>query len=272
MGGRTGDYLAERHAEHEISQREEDMASIETIKSDLVIVGCGIAGLSAGVSALQSGVSVTLLERAPEEEFGGNTRWTEAYLRMKNDTEISDDFEEQFAANVGPNLDPNVVAEVAGDYANWSPVVRSHAFPDSELISTFAAQVSPTIAWLKSFGLKFGPQPIYLLTQNTTRIAAQGGGLALIERLMVEAKTLGADVRFRTTAIELVRYPSGRIAGVRVTGPTGMRQAILGENTIFASGGFQGNQEMMTRYIGPKACHIRPVARGAPTTEAKVFG
>jgi glycine/D-amino acid oxidase-like deaminating enzyme len=61
------------------------MASIETIKSDLVIVGCGIAGLSAAVSALQSGVSVTLLERAPEEEFGGNTRWMEAYLRMKND-------------------------------------------------------------------------------------------------------------------------------------------------------------------------------------------
>jgi hypothetical protein len=48
---------------------------------------------------------------------------------------------------------------------------------------------------------------------------------------MVEAKTLGADVRFRTTAAELVRDPSGRIAGVRVTGPTGMRQEILGENT-----------------------------------------
>jgi tricarballylate dehydrogenase len=29
-----------------------------------------------------------------------------------------------------------------------------------------------------------------------------------------------------------------------------------------ASGGFQGNQEMMTRYIGPKARYIRPVARG----------
>jgi tricarballylate dehydrogenase len=154
-------------------EREEDTASIKAITSDLVIVGCGIAGLSAAVSALQSGVSVTLLERAPEEEFGGNTRWTEAYLRMKSDTEISDDFEEHFAANVGSNLDPNVVAEVAGDYASWSPVVMSHAFPDPELISTFAAQVPPTIAWLKSFGLKFGPQPIYLLAQNTTRIAAQ---------------------------------------------------------------------------------------------------
>jgi tricarballylate dehydrogenase len=52
---------------------------------DLVIVGCGIAGTSAAVTALEAGLSVTLLERAPEEEFGGNSRWTEAYLRMKND-------------------------------------------------------------------------------------------------------------------------------------------------------------------------------------------
>ena len=231
-------------------------------ETDLLVVGCGIAGLSAAVSALQGGLKVTLLERAPEEEFGGNTRWTEAYLRMKNDAEISDDFEDHFAANAGFNLDPNVLAELAHDYGQWPPLVKAHPFPDPEVISTFATQVPPTIAWLKSFGLKFGPQPIYLLTQNTTRIAAQGGGLALIERLMTEAKTLRADVRFQTTAVELLRERSGRVAGVVATGPDGLRQEIRANNIVFASGGYQGNQEMMTRYIGPKARHIRPVARG----------
>ena len=67
--------------------------------------------------------------------------------------------------------------------------MKAHALPDPELIAHFAASVPPTIAWLKSFGLRFGPQPIYLLTQSTTRIAAQGGGLALIERLMREARS-----------------------------------------------------------------------------------
>jgi len=75
--------------------------------SDLVIVGCGIAGLSAAVTALQAGLSVTLLERAPEAEFGGNSRWTEAFLRMKNDAEVADDFEAVFADNAGWNLDPS---------------------------------------------------------------------------------------------------------------------------------------------------------------------
>ena len=186
---------------------------------DLVIVGCGIAGTSAAVTALQAGLAVTLLERAPEEDFGGNSRWTEAYLRMKNDAEVSDDFEEKFAQNAGANLDPNVLDAVAGEYQHWPPYVKAHALPDPELIEHFAKNVPPTIAWLKSFGLKFAPQAIYLLTQSTTRIAAQGGGLALIERLMQEAKTLGAEVRFRTTAVGLLRDPDGRIAGVQVIDP-----------------------------------------------------
>jgi len=231
-------------------------------QSDLLIVGCGIAGTSAAVTALQAGLTVTMLERAPEEEFGGNSRWTEAYLRMKNDAEVSDDFEERFALNAGANLDPNVLDAVAGEYAHWPAIVKSHPLPDPELISHFAREVPPTIAWLKGFGLKFGPQPIYLLTQSTTRIAAQGGGLALIERLMQEARVLGADVHFRTTAVDLLREVDGRVAGVKVVDPEGRQSELRARATLLASGGYEGNPEMMTHYLGPRAAHIRPVARG----------
>ncbi len=233
-----------------------------SIKTDLIVVGCGIAGLSAAVSALQGGLSVTLLERAPEEEFGGGTRWTEAYMRMKNDSEISDDFEEHFAANAGINLDPNVLSAVAQPYENWPDYVKAHPFPDPEVISQFAASAPSTIAWLKSFGLRFEPQPIYLLTQNTTRIAAQGGGLAMIERLMAEAKTLGARVLYRTTAVDLLRDGTGRIDGVAAVGPDGVRSDLRAGAVVLASGGYQGNSEMLTRYMGARARNIRPVARG----------
>jgi tricarballylate dehydrogenase len=229
---------------------------------DLLVVGCGIAGMSASVTALQAGLKVLQLERAPEAEFGGNSRWTEAYLRMKNDSEIADDFEERFAQNAGVNLDPNVLDAVAGEAEHWPAWVKAHPLPDPELIAHFAAQVPPTIAWLKGFGLKFGPQPIYLLTQSTTRIAAQGGGLALIERLMQEARTLGARIRFRTTAVDLLRSADGRVRGVVAVGEDGERVPLHARATLLASGGYQGNPEMMTHYLGPHAAHIRPVARG----------
>ena len=181
---------------------------------------------------------------------------------MKNDSEISDDFEVSFALNAGLNIDPNVLDAVGGSYEHWPAWVRSHPLPDPELISHFAANVPPTIEWLKSFGLRFGPQPIYLLTQGTTRIAAQGGGLALIERLMQEAKSLGVDVRFRTTAVDLLRDDDGRVAGVATVGPDGSRGAVRARATVLASGGYQGSPEMMSRYMGERAARIRPVARG----------
>src|SRR3954463_3250863 len=61
---------------------------------DVIVIGCGISGLSSAVSANSAGARVLVLERATQEEFGGNTRWTESYFRMKSEDEVSDDFEE----------------------------------------------------------------------------------------------------------------------------------------------------------------------------------
>ncbi len=230
---------------------------------DVLIVGCGVAGMSAAVTALENGLKVVNLERATPDDFGGNSRWTEAYLRMKNDSEVSDDFEEHFARNAGFNLDPNVLSAVAGGYDHWPQYVKAHPFPDPELISTFAQSVAPTIAWLKGFGLKFGPQPIYLLTQSTSRIAAQGGGLALIEALRAKALALGGEIRYRTTAVDLLRNEAGQVLGVVALDSTGKRHSIEARHVILASGGFEGNAEMLTQYLGAaRARHIRPVAIG----------
>ena len=52
---------------------------------DLLVVGSGIAGLSAAASAMQAGAHVGVLEHAVREERGGNTRWTQALMRMKSE-------------------------------------------------------------------------------------------------------------------------------------------------------------------------------------------
>lgn len=234
----------------------------EQQEQDVVIVGSGIAGLSAAVTALQSGLKVTIVERATETDYGGNTRWTEAYLRMKNDAEIADDFEEQLVDNAGLNLDPGVLKAVSQDYSGWPANVKAHPLPDPELIGRFADRVPATIGWLKSMDLRFSPQPTYLLTQNTSRIVTEGGGLALIERLMSEARALGVEVLFRTTAVSLLHDDTGRVSGLLVIDPEGGRQHLRARNVVLASGGFQGNAEMMARYMGQRAAKIRPVAPG----------
>ncbi|MSP66653.1 MAG: FAD-dependent oxidoreductase [Alphaproteobacteria bacterium] len=230
---------------------------------DVVVVGCGIAGLAAAVTAAEGGQKVQVLERATFTERGGNTRYTEAFLRMRDEATVSDDFEADFAANAGYHLDPALVAGAAGDYANWPSLLRSLSFADPELVATFASGIPEAVAWLKGHGVRFGDTPFFGLTESIQRIAVQGGGLALIEALTPIAERLGVAFAYQTTAHDLVIDGTGRVAGVRAMNADGGRGVYrAAKGVVLASGGFQGNAEMMARYIGPHGRYARPVSRG----------
>ena len=96
----------------------------------MIVVGSGIAGLSAALSAAETGADVVIVERAAEGEHGGNTRYTEAYLRMKSIDEVADDFIDHLAANSGGYTDPSIEQEMVQDYDDWSPLARSQSMAD----------------------------------------------------------------------------------------------------------------------------------------------
>ncbi len=228
----------------------------------VVVAGCGIAGLSAAVSAAEAGAAVTVLERATREERGGNTRWTEAFMRMKTEEEVSDDFVDHFMENAGWHLDPSLVNETARDYAQWPAIVKALSFTDPEVIGTLAAEAGPTLGWLKTLGIRFSDMPTYLLTQSTTRICPVGGGQALVDALAGRAEELGVDFRYETTAVEFLRDAAGEVTGLRArSGAEGALVAFEGK-VILACGGFEGNDEMQAQYYGERSRYIRPVARG----------
>jgi tricarballylate dehydrogenase len=233
-----------------------------TLAFDVVVVGCGIAGLSAAVAALEQGARVAILERSGVEDRGGQTRWTEAQMRMKSEHDVADDFESHFAANAGHYLDPELVSEAAGNYENWSSIVKVLNFTDPELIATIARRAGATLQWLKGFGVRFDFQPGYFITTCTTRISPVGGGLALIEALAAAAEQKGATFFYRTTARSLVTDDTGRVRGVLAVGGRHRTLRFASKSVVLASGGFEGNPEMLTHYLGPKARYLRPVARG----------
>jgi succinate dehydrogenase/fumarate reductase flavoprotein subunit len=69
----------------------------------------------------------------------------------------------------------------------------------------------------------------------------------LVERLV----QLGGDLRLETPLIGL-RETGGRVTGVRVAGPNGDGE-IDADVVVLASGGFQGNTELLQRYATPHA-------------------
>ena len=231
---------------------------------DVIVVGCGIAGLSAAVSAQQAGARVALLERAPREERGGNTRYTESFWRMRSHDAVSEDFWDRFAENAGGHLDPAVIADSAKPYEAWPRLLRGLGFVDPELVAALADNAGPTLRWLTGFGVAFDFLPNYFITESTTRMAPAGGGLALVEALATYAESVPESIaiRYETTARRLALDEDGRVTGIEATGADNRTTRLRARAVVLASGGFQGNPEMLSRYLGPQSQFIRPVARG----------
>jgi tricarballylate dehydrogenase len=221
---------------------------------DVVVVGTGVAGLSAAVAATEAGARVGVIERAAEGSHGGNTRYTEAFLRMKSLEEVSDDFEDCFAAESGYNIDERLLLDsISSDRA---PIMPPGLNP--EVIAVFAENAGPTLAWMQTAGVRFGPTETPFITASTTRLAPVGGGLAIVEAMTARAKELGVTFLFETTASDLITE-DGRVVGVVARDADG--ELRVGGTVILACGGFEGNPEMVARYSA-SGRFARPVARG----------
>lgn len=228
---------------------------------DVVVAGCGVAGLSAAVTAAELGLKVAVLERSSREDRGGQSRWTEAYLRMKSLDAVSDDFEAHLSENAGPYNDPDLIGEMAGSRDGWSHAARTLAVPDPELIGGFADQVPATIQWLQGLGVKFDFLPTQFLTKTQPRLLPVGGGQALVDALAARAEALGVTFCYHTTARNLVLDERGAVQGLAAHHPEHGGVRFLGR-VVLASGGFEGSSEMLTRYLGPRAVYLRPICKG----------
>lgn len=229
---------------------------------DLVVVGHGNAALSAAVSAAEGGAKVAVLERSVRDERGGNSRYTDAWMRMKSEESVSDDFFDRLSGAAHGAIPPEFLKESTLDYENWHPQLKAWPFTDPELIATFAESAPSSIAWLKKHGVKFTYNSVMLLQGGLTHLGPSGGGVAIVEALTTAAEKLGITLMYQTTGRSLLLDDAGNIRGVRAWSPQKGNFAIAAPNVVLACGGYQGNVEMMTRYVGANAYLARPVSRG----------
>jgi fumarate reductase flavoprotein subunit len=200
---------------------------------DLVIVGGGVAGWTAARRAQDLGADVVVLERTHAGFGFGNGRLSGGAFH---------------AAYLDPQSDPTELLDAiladAGGYARrdlaeaWANNVR-RAF---EFLKKEGAEFAPGgpeqymqhVLWPPReavIGRKFaGSGPDRLLTKMWTTFVENGG-------------TFLADHR----AIEL-DCTDGAVTGVFATAPRGTVR-VGGRAVLLADGGFQGNPEMVARYI-----------------------
>ena len=222
---------------------------------DVVIVGAGNAALCAALSAREQGARVVVLERASEDEGGGNTRFTAGAIRT-----VYNGVDDLRA--LMPDLtDEEVAITDFGTYTQdqfFDDMFRVTQYRcDADLAEKLVTRSFDTLMWMKDKGVRF--QPIWgrqafkvdgkFKFWGGLTVEAWGGGPGLIESLWKIAEKSGVEIRYSTRAIELV-YDDIAVRGVKVKSPDGV-EVIEARSVVLAAGGFEANHEMRTRYIGP---------------------
>jgi len=210
---------------------------------DLVVVGCGAAGLSAAVSYAEAAAEagrearIAVLERATKEERGGSTRWTTAGFRVDKDFK----------------LDPLWVGRVQE---------VSKGLADLAYTEVFEREIPTTGAFLRDHGVEVLHRELDLPGLKETA-APNGGGHAIVEALGQHVEDhAGSEIIYETEAVRLTSSEDGRVNGIEVRGPDGLLRTLEAETVVLACGGFEGNYEMLTQYVGNNAVDLRKLAPG----------
>jgi tricarballylate dehydrogenase len=223
--------------------------------SDVVVVGAGNAAFCAALAAAEHNVSVLVLERAPEEEAGGNSRFTAGAFRC-----VYDDVEDLKA--LMPDLTAEEIANTDfGTYTEekfFDDMGRVTEYrTDPDLCELLVTRSKATMQWLRGKGIRFAP--IYgrqafkvdgkFKFWGGLTVESWGGGPGLVEGLTTAAKKNGITVAYEARAMGLIADDDG-VKGVRVR-HKGKTVEIAAKCVVLAAGGFQANTEMRTRYLGP---------------------
>ena len=222
---------------------------------DVIVVGGGNAAFCAALAAREHCDRVLVLERAPEEEAGGNSRFTAGLLRVAysgvDDIKrlIPDLSEEEIAStDFGAYTEEQFLDDMAR-------VTEYRCDPD--LTEVLVRQSLPTALWMRSKGVRFtaawGRQAFKVEGRfkfwGGLTVEAVGGGPGLVDSLTQAARKNGIDIWYESRAVSLISDDDG-VHGV-ILKKAGRTVEVKGRSVVLAAGGFQANTEWRTRYLGP---------------------
>src|SRR6516164_6806203 len=189
--------------------------------ADVIVVGAGNAAFCAALAAQEHGAKVVMLEAAPEEESGGNSRFTAGSIRV-----VYDGVEDIKA--LVPDLTADEIATTDfGTYTqdqffdDMARVTQARADPD--LVELLVTRSFDTLKWMTTKGVRlipiYGRQAFKIDGRfkfwGGLTLEAVGGGPGLVQMLAAAAPKHGIGLRYATRALDLL-FDGDRVEGVRV--------------------------------------------------------
>jgi tricarballylate dehydrogenase len=200
---------------------------------DIIVVGLGMAGLSASLRATELGQSVAVLEKSPKEDRGGQTAYSESFRVPSSDVDL-EPYGYEFAVT------DYTVEDFYEDIMN-----RTNGKADAGLARSLVEHAGGTIEWLTNHGVEWDMEP---LAVGYTAGRTWFDNDQLLDQLIGEIKDNGGEIFYETSARNL------DFDGTRVTAV----EAVSGDERIhfecdavvLACGAYESSPEKRARYYG----------------------
>ncbi len=241
---------------------EEPIADFaETVEADIVVVGTGAAGCIALTTALDAGASVIALQKESVSiAHGLYNGGIDSIIQRAGNLEVDlSEWKTRWLQNSG----------------NWGSIPHLNLW-----VKYSGSIINKLFALMVEENCPVGPIVVYKeeenedywntipSTEHVIRMPDDEGGdeklstdyletfeyRDLAEWLTQRAIEQGADVRYSTPAVQLLRDDvpngtSGRVTGVIAKGPSGYVKCVAKKGVILCAGGYSNNEEMKREFL-----------------------
>ncbi|MEM6306409.1 MAG: FAD-dependent tricarballylate dehydrogenase TcuA [Pseudomonadota bacterium] len=220
---------------------------------DVIVVGSGNAALCAGIAACEKGAKVLMIEKAPADMAGGNTKYTAGAMRFAYDSS------DALLPLLAHPYDARVPRSDFGTYTQDKFKTDLLGFNDGAPLTPeqdiLVSQSYDTMRWLAGHGVTYDPiwarqsfeKDGKIIFWGGLTLAAENEGVGLFDMELAAFENLGGVVRYNTTFTDLV-VKNGAVTGVRLEDDS----TIAAKSVILACGGFESSDALRAELIGPE--------------------
>ncbi len=216
---------------------------------DVLIAGGGNAAMCAAIMARHGGASVRVLEAAPKEFRGGNSRHTRnlRYMHEGEDGFLTGTYpEDEF----------------------YEDLLRVTGGDTNEELARFCIRESRDAGeWMSAHGIRWQPSLRGTLQLSRTNAFFLGGGKALMNAYYDTAEKMGVQAEYETEVREL-NIEDGVFRSA-VVEHKGARREVAAKAFVGAAGGFEANVPWLKEYWGEAADNF--IIRGTPYNKGRVL-
>lgn len=202
-----------------------------TKRTDVVVVGGGLAGLVAASRAAEMGAAVLLLDKGSFLGDGNTQTTTGAY----------------YTAGIRVSSAPGEL---------YARAMRGGA-ANAELASTWADNCARALEWLEHVGVEVDNHSDVPLLEPRSAISTGpvyrvDAGTNIIKKLRAFYESQNGVSMSKTRALKLIAS-GGRVVGLEAQDSTGARMVVKSAATVLATGGFQANRDLLRKHVGKHA-------------------